>query len=249
MTTVSHLGLLPFCAEEFESLSEVYDTIITPYFNQVGGPNRTGFKGTLFPLALTRDQVYALYWRVASIELDYEVGGVDNSKGFPVGAAEVPEALLGSDTNTAIIKRVCGGLRYLTYTSASYLEGPVTNVTVYNTQFLSLFDFRSSGGVAVPRCVKVENTYYPFFEWGDDAYIAAATTFGIETFEVFDSGATTAVTFLNGPSVTLNFPDSSTASFQTFLQHRVQTQPPESESPPTVYSTALTVGPWNVNLW
>jgi hypothetical protein len=246
---MSLISSLPFCVEEFESLSEVYDTIITPYFNQVGGPHRTGFKGTLFPLALTRDQVHALYWRVVSIELDYEASDVYNSRAFPVGAAEVPVPLLGSDTNTAIIKRVCGDLRYLTYTSAYSIEGIDPNDLSDHTQFLSLFDFRSSGGVAVPRCVKVENTYYPFFEWGDDAYIAEAPTFGIETFEVFDSGATTAVTFLNGPSVTLNFPDSSTASFQAFLKHMVQTQPPESESPPIVYSTALTVGPWNVNLW
>jgi len=252
---MSLISSLPFCVEEFESMDEVNTKYMAPYYNATGGSDRTGFKGTLFPLALTKEQVHALYWKVVSIELDYEVNdtyGIDSS-GKPFSEAEVPEALLGSDTNTAIIKRVCGGLEYLSYVSEYYLPPPADPSTTYQTQFLSLFDFRTflSGGVftKMPRCIKIENDYYPLFEWGDTAYEAEATTFGIETYSIETSGGgettTTVITYLNGPTVTLAFPDSSTASFQTLLRSKEQA----NEIATIVFGTLFTAGTWNVNLW
>jgi hypothetical protein len=240
-------------------MDEVNAKYMAPYFNATGGPNRTGFKGTLFPLALTRDQVYALYWKLVSVELSYEVNDTDGigSSGKPYTDAEVPEALLGSDTNTAIIKRVCGGLEYLSYVSEYYLPPPADPSTFYQTHFLSLFDFRTfwSGGATtkMPRCIKIENVYYPLFEWEDTAYEAEATTFGIETYATETTGGggitTIVITYSSGPTVTLAFPDSSTASFQTFLRRKVITQPPASGVPPRDLGTLFTAGTWNVNLW
>jgi len=243
-----------------------YDKYMVPYYNAYGGPNRTGFKGTLFPLALTKEQVHALYWKVVSIELDYEVAdSVGNSTiGRAVSDAEVPEDLLGTSVDTAIIKRVCGGLKYLPYTSEYESLFYISLEEVgglqysYDIQNLSLFDSRylTSGGVIslrIPRCLKIENAYYPFFEWGDNAYESEVTTFGIETFSTSTSSGggltTTTTVYLNGPTITLTFPDSSTTSFQVFLRRRTQVPPPASGNPTKVFNSLFSHGPWNVNLW
>ena len=252
---MSLISSLPFCVEEFESMDEVNTKYMAPYFNATGGPDRTGFKGTLFPLALTKEQVHALYWRLVSIELSYEVNdtyGI-NSSATPYTDAEVPAGLLGTSVSTAILKRVCGGLEYISYVSEYYLPPPADPSSVYDTQLVPLFDFRTftSGGATtnLPRCIKIENAYYPLFEWEDSAYEAEATTFGIETYSIETSGGggttTTVITYLNGPAVTLAFPDSSTASFQTFLRSKVQT----NEITTTTFGTVFTTGTWNVNLW
>jgi hypothetical protein len=256
---MSLISSLPFCVEEFESMDEVNTKYMAPYFNATGGSDRTGFKGTLFPLALTKEQVHALYWKIVSIELDYEVEDSVGSAtiGRAVSDAEVPEDLLGTSVDTAIIKRVCGGLKYLPYTSEYESFNFITNELqyTYDIQNLSLFDFRTftSGGVTIriPRCIKIENAYYPFFEWGDNAYESEVTTFGIERFSTSTSGGggvtTITTVYLNGPTITLTFPDSSTASFQVFLRRK--TQVPPSPSPTKVFSSLFSHGPWNVNLW
>lgn len=257
---MSLISSLPFCVEEFPHMDFVYDKYIIPYYNAYGGSDKTGFKGLLYPLALTKEQVHALYWKVVSIELNYEVTGEDTT-GRAVSEAEVPEDLLGTSVDTAIIKRVCGGLKYLPYTSEYESLDFLTNELQYSydIQNLSLFDARfitgSSGTTTlrIPRCIKIENAYYPLFEWGDNAYESYATTFGIERFEsTTGSGGgvfTITTEFLNGPMVTLSFPDSSAASFQIFLQRITKTQPPASGIPPTIYNTGFTSEPWNVNLW
>jgi hypothetical protein len=253
---MSVISSLPFCAEEFANMNLAYNKYMVPYYNAYGGPIKTGFKGTFYPLALTKEQVHALYWKVVSIELDYEVADGDGlgTAGRAISDAGVPAAFLGTSVDTAIIKRVCGGLKYLSYTS-EYDNPPPTSST-YATQFLSLFDerFILTGGVIslrLPRCLKIENAYYPFFQWGDDAYESEVTTFGIETFETFVNGSggvtTVTIVYLNGPMVTLTFPDSSTTSFQVFLRRK--TQVPPSPNPTKVYNSLFTHGPWNVNLW
>lgn len=245
---MSLISSLPFCVEEFESMDEIYDTILTPYSNQVGGPNTTGFKGSLFPLALTKEQVHALYWRLKTIELDYEVGDtVTDTVGSPISLAEVPEAFLGNNTQTAIIKRVCAASLSLPYT-VEYID--LINPTTYETRFLTLFDYRvfSIGSELeyVPRCVKVENTYYPFFIWDDAVYGLEATTFGIES-TVIDVSVTNVFTYIAGPNVTLVFPDSSTSTFQMWLAQHVYTYPPDP--PSSANATMTTSGNWTVSLW
>jgi hypothetical protein len=242
---MSLISSLPFCVEEFESLDEVYDEILVPWFN-LSGPDRTGFKGTLFPLALTKEQVHALYWKVKSIELDYEVTDDVTTGGYtasPESAAEVPEEFLGSDIKTAILKRVCGGLEYLTY-EVKYYTPPPSDTTSYDTNFLGLFDY--GGAFGWPRCLKVENTYYPLFRWREVAYGGDVTTYGVESIS-YSGTATSVVTYLAGPTVTLNFPDSSTATFETWRSQRVNTSP----SDPTTSATAImtTSGNWAVSLW
>lgn len=244
---MSLISSLPFCVEEFESMDEVNAKYIVPYFNHVGEPSRTGFKGTLFPLALTKEQVHALYWRLKTIELDYRGTGSDMAN-EPVSEAQVSPSVLGNSVSTAIFNRVCGALFFINYTYVIDLSPP--NMDAYGTNILPLFDFInfSSGGVIIkiPRCIKIENIYYPYFSWNIGVYLAEATTFGIEEYEVYPEGNSRLTTFSNGPIVTLNFPDSSTASFQTFLGETVLTNP---GSPPQVLNIGLTVGPWNVNLW
>jgi hypothetical protein len=257
---MSLISSLPFCVEEFAHMDFAYDKYMVPYYNYYGGPDRTGFKGTLFPLALTKEQVHALYWKVVSIELDYQVeDSVGNATiGKAVSDAEVPEDLLGASVDTAIIKRVCGGLKYLPYTSEYESFNFITNELQYDydIQYLSLFDdrFIFTGGVIslrIPRCLKIENNYYPFFEWGDNAYESEVTTFGVEKFSTSTNsqgGVSTLTTvYLNGPTITLSFPDSSTASFQVFLRRQTSVPPPPS--PSKVFNSLFTHGPWNVNLW
>lgn len=241
---MSLISSLPFCVEEFESMDEVYDEILLPYFN-LFGPDKTGFKGTLFPLALTREQVHALYWRVKSIEIDFEITDDVPTGGYTVtaeSAAEVPEDLLGSDINTAILKRVCSNFQYLIYT-AKFVNSLPPNITTYDINFLRLFDY---GGDLIPRCLKVGNTYYPHFSWTEFAYGGDVSTWGLESSS--SSGTATSVnTYLSGPTVTLNFPDSSTASFETWRSRRVNTSPTDPTTSTTV--TMTTSGNWAVSLW
>lgn len=248
---MSLISSLPFCVEEFESMDEVNTKYITPYFNHVGDSNKTGFKGTLFPLALTKEQVHALYWRLKSIEIDYTGTGGFPLETRPVSEAQVAESVLGSNVSTAILRRVCGSFFFITYTYINDYDPP--NQDVYATNIIPLFDFANffSGGVMikVPRCIKIENTYYPFFSWNIGVYEAQATTFGIEEYVSFLGGGSRLKTFSNGPAVTLNFPDSSTASFQTFIETTVITPSSSSGLPPLVFTIGLTVGPWNVDLW
>jgi hypothetical protein len=255
---MSLISSLPFCVEEFAHMDFAYDKYMVPYYNGFSDADKTGFKGTFYPLALTKEQVHALYWKVVSIELNYEVEDSAGAEtlGRAASDAVVPAAFLGASVDTAIIKRVCGGLKYLSYLS-EYQQQPPAN-TFYATQFLSLFDERflfASGAISLrfPRCLKIENDYYPFFEWGDNAYESEVTTFGIETYATPVSsggGITTIITeYLNGPMITLTFPDSSTASFQVFLRRKTQIPPPASGSPTRVYDSLFTHGPWNVNLW
>lgn len=241
---MSLISSLPFCVEEFESMDEVYNEILLPWFN-LSGPYKTGFKGTLFPLALTREQVHALYWRVKSIEIDFEITDDASSGGYRVtaeSAAEVPEDLLGSDINTAILKRVCSNFEYLIYTARFYNYLPPF-ITTYDIRFLRLFDY---GGDFIPRCVKVGNTYYPYFSWSDSAYGGDVTTYGLESI-YYSETATSVITYLSGPTVTLNFPDSSTASFETWRSHIVNTSPYDPTTSTTV--TMGTSGNWAVSLW
>ena len=258
---MSVIASLPFCAEEFAHMDFAYDKYMVPYYNAYGGPDRTGFKGTLFPLALTKEQVHALYWKLVSIELDYEVeDSVGNATvGRPASDAEVPAAFLGTSVDTAIRKRVCGGLKYLSWTSEyEFLDATNTVQYLYDIQSLWLFDarFLTSGGVItlrIPRCLKIENAYYPLFQWGDNAYESEVTTFGIETFTTWTGSgggvSTSTIIYLNGPMITLTFPDSSTASFQVFLRRKTLVPPPASGAPTKVFNSIFTAGPWSANLW
>lgn len=261
---MSLISSLPFCVEEFPHMDFVYDKYTIPYFDNIGGLDKTGFKGNIYPLALTKEQVHALYWKVVSIELNYEVRDSEGGEtaGRAVSEAEVPEDLLGTSVNTAIIKRVCGGLKHLSYTSEFESINFITNAPQYSydIQNLSLFDerFITSGGTTtlrIPRCVQIEDDYYPFFEWGDDAYQSEVTTFGVEELITNISGqggvSTITIEYLNGPMVTLTFPDSSTASFQVFLRRStgVPSGTVGENNPIRVYDSLFTHEPWNVNLW
>jgi hypothetical protein len=249
---MSLISSLPFCVKEFDNFSEVVAAYDTPYAEaQVLGSGTTynSFKGSLFPLALTKAQAHALYWKVKQIELAYEVStaGTD-AIGFPETFAEVPSDFLGSSVRTAIHKRVCGGLSNLPYTSGFYTPPPADETT-YDGTSISLFQARGyynsePAWVDIPRCVKVGDAYYPMFAWGDDAYGGGqASTFGIESTRV-DGANTFTSTWVTGPTVTLDFPDSSTATFATWLLEVVKTGPSPGST-----SSDLTVSNWPVILW
>jgi hypothetical protein len=223
--------------KEFESLAAVNAEILVPWFN-LFGPRKTGFKGSLFPLALTKEQVHALYWRVKSIELDFVVtypysgGGVFTYSAESL--AEVGEGGLVNNIETVIRQRVCGG-----FNAVSYLESMQrpNEAKGFYTNELYLFsgEYVSFG---VPRCLKVGNTYYPYLAWRTGGDV---TTFGVEYG--YPGLGDSVETYLSGPTVTLNFPDSSTATFKTW-RYQITTT-----FPATYTATMTTSGNWAVSLW
>ena len=66
---MSLISSLPFCVEEFAHMDFAYDKYMVPYYNGFSDADKTGFKGTFYPLALTKEQVHALYWKVVLLPL------------------------------------------------------------------------------------------------------------------------------------------------------------------------------------
>jgi hypothetical protein len=179
------LGTFPFCVEERDPIEATQEALGTSAFN-----------GSLYPIGMTLRHAMLLYWRLKQINLSWSVTSIngesfynwttidgEHTNEYTENYNDFFETRVCEETNSLFAEIFYSGGE-TEYVSTIDLFGGISGAILWNP----LFDFIPED---LLKCVKYEDLYYPYINFGFFGYSVQFGTVRIFSDQFTSAGTST----------------------------------------------------------